>query len=157
MGLLDVKLLLCRDGVDVVEASGAFFFTYDPDGDLPRDRWLPFATIVTDDSSDSASDLSRPDAYRVNLGLTTSTYTSMFGPAPAERDEKGMLRTGFDYTQSDVVMPHPIYAVQHWVCVVNPSAATVERLRPLVDDAYDFAVRKHINHTARRNATTEEC
>jgi hypothetical protein len=152
MELSEVRRLLCRDGVGVVEASGAFFFTYDPDGDLPQDRWLPFATIVTDDSSDSASDLSRPGGYRLNLGLTTSAYTSMFGPAPTERDEHGVLRTGFDYTVADVVMPHPIYAVQHWVCVVNTSAATVERLRPLIDDAYDFAVRKHANQQARRNA-----
>jgi len=62
-----------------------------------------------------------------------------------------VLRTGFDYTSLDVLMPHPIYAVQHWVCVVDPSAATLELLRPLVDDAYDFAVRKHANQRARRN------
>lgn len=151
MELADIKNLLCRDGVGVVEAYSGFFFTYDPDGDLPADRWLPFATIVTDDSSDSASDLSRPETYRVNLGLTTSAYSSLFGAAPTERDEHSVLRTGFDYTALDVLMPHPIYATQHWVCVVNPSAATMERVRTLVDDAYDFAVRKHANQRARRD------
>jgi hypothetical protein len=146
----DVQRHICHtyDSVDVAESQGGMFFTYDPDGDLPQDRWLPFATIVTDDSFDSVSDLSRPDAYRLNLGLTKATYTAMFGAAPTERDEHGVLDTGFDYTAVDRVMPHPMYASQYWVCVVNP--ATLDRLRPLVAEAYEFAVRKHVNHRARQ-------
>lgn len=146
-----MKRYLCDagDGVDVAESQGGMFFTYDPDGDLPQDRWLPFATIVTDDSFDSVSNLSRPDTYRLNLGLTKATYTAMFGPAPTERDDHGVLTTGFDYATVDRLMPHPMYASQHWVCVVNPTT-TLDQLRPLVAEAYEFAVRKHVNHQARQ-------
>jgi uncharacterized protein DUF6194 len=146
-----MKRYICHagDGVEVAESRGGMFFTYDPDGDLPQDRWLPFATIVTDDSFDSVSNLSRPDAYRLNLGLTKATYTAMFGAAPTERDEHGVLTTGFDYTAVDRVMPHPMYASQYWVCVVNPTT-TLDQLRPLVVEAYEFAVRKHANHRARQ-------
>ncbi len=147
-----MKRCLCQAGagVTVTESAGAMFFTYDPDGDLPDDRWLPFATIVTTDDYDSVSRLSRPDTYRLNIGLTKATYTSMFGAAPTRRDEHGVLDTGFDYAVLDQVLPHPMYASQYWVCVVNPSDATGEKLRPLVAEAYEFAVRKHANHRARQ-------
>lgn len=43
------------DGLDVVETSGDRFFSLD--SGLPPDRRLPFATIVTGDRYDSASEL----------------------------------------------------------------------------------------------------
>lgn len=138
------------DGVRVVENSGDKFFSYDPDGDLPDDRWFPFATIVTGDNYDSVSDLSRPGAYRINIGLTKSAYAERFGAAPTSRDERGVLDTGFDYSVRDQVMPHPHYASQHWVCVVNPGPETTGAVRRMLDDAYDFAVRKHENQKARK-------
>ncbi len=30
----------------------------------------------------------------------------------------------------DRLLPHPVYGRMHWVCVLNPSAATFESLRP---------------------------
>jgi hypothetical protein len=137
------------DGVRVVDGDAAMFFVYDPDGDLPDDRWLPFVTIVTGDVHDAVSRLGGSD-YRLNIGLTKATYTSTFGAAPTERDEHGVLATGFDHTAVDRLMPHPMYASHHWVCVVNPSDATVDELRPLLAEAYDFAVRKHGNRRARQ-------
>lgn len=134
----------------MAESSGDAFFGYDPDGDLPADRWLPFATIVTGDNYDSVSALSRPGAYRLNIGLTKATYSSWFGAAPTRRDEHGVLATGFDYSVRDQIMPHPIYASQHWVCVVNPGEATFGMIRPMLAEAYQFAVRKHANQRARR-------
>lgn len=138
-------------GTIVIEAPGCLFHIYDPDGDLPDERKLPFATIVTDDTYDTVSNLTRPDTYRLNLGLTKATYTYLFGTAPTERDEHGVLATGFDHATLDTVMPHPMYASQYWVCVVNPSDDTMPRLRPMIAEAYQFAVRKHVNHAARRS------
>lgn len=125
------------------------FFIYDPDGDLPAERQMPFATIVTGDTYDTVSDLSRPGAYRLNIGLTRATYTALFGAVPTERDDKGILSTGFDPATPDLLMPHPIYAAQHWVSVVNPGPATAQAVKPLLDEAYAFAVRKHANHARR--------
>lgn len=136
-------------GTRVMEAYGDTFFLYDPDGDLPPERQMPFATIVTSDNYEKVSDLSEPGAYRLNVGLTKATYTAMFGAVPTERDEQGVLETGFDYAERDRVMPHPVYASQHWVCVVSPSEATFDAVRPLLAEAHEFATRKHANHARR--------
>lgn len=132
-----------------MEASGDTFFLYDPDGDLPPERQMPFATIVTSDNYERVSRLDEPGAYRLNIGLTRATYTAMFGAAPTKRDDQGVLETGFDYAERDRVMPHPVYASQHWVCVVSPGEATFDAVRPLLAEAHEFAVRKHTNHARR--------
>ena len=39
-------------------------------------------------------------------------------------------------------MPHPVYRRNHWVCVLNPSEKTFEKLKPLLAEAYAIAVRR---------------
>jgi len=129
------------DGVNVLEGQGDKFFLYDPDRDLPPERQLPFATIVTGDHYDDVSDLERPGAYRLNIGLTKATYAAGFGAAT----------TPPDYAARDTLMPHPAYAAQHWVCVVNPGAATLETVETLLAEAHAFAARKHANREGRRS------
>ena len=147
-----MKRYVCEafDGVRVAEAAGDAFLLYDPAGDLPAERQLPFATIVTGDHYDGVSELDRPGAYRLNIGLTKATYTELFGAAPTRRDADGVLETGYHYAAVDTVMPHPIYASQHWICVVNPGATTLDTVRTLLAEAHGFAARKHANHHARR-------
>jgi hypothetical protein len=135
-------------GIRTQEANGDTFVTYDPDGDLPADRWLPFATIVTGDGHDTVSDLDRPGAYRLNIGLTKAAYTALLGTAPTERDAQGVLVCDADHAARDTLMPHPFYGNQHWVAVVNPESA-LDTVKELLADAYGFAVRKHRNHRAR--------
>lgn len=91
------------------------------------------------------------EAYRLNIGLTKASYESRFGTPPTERDEHGVLDTGFDYSVRDELMPNPMYASQHWVCVVNPSEAIFQAVRPLLAEAYQFAVRKYGNQSARQS------
>lgn len=138
-------------GTRVDEAGGDMFFTYDPDGDLPADRWLPFATIVTGDGYDTVSDLSHPGAYRLNMGVPKQTYVAHLGTAPTDRDAEGILVTDAGYAARDQLMPHPVYANQHWISVINPGAATLATTRHLLAAAYDFAVRKHDNHRTRES------
>src|SRR2546421_6265466 len=113
-------------GVDVVTpadgiASGDSFFIYDPDRNLDDKHRLPFATIVTKDYGefDNASNLNRPDVFRLNIGVGRETYRSLFGTP-------GEVTTGHDYTALDQLLPHPVYAPQSLVCVLNPSAAMFE-------------------------------
>ncbi|WP_123743547.1 DUF6194 family protein [Saccharothrix texasensis] len=136
-------------GTRVMEAYGDTFFLYDPDGDLPPERQLPFATIVTGDHYEQVSELTEPGAYRLNIGLTKATYTAMFGAVPTGRDDRGVFDTGFDHAERDRVMPHPVYASQHWVCVVSPGEATADAIGPLLAEAHGFAARKHANHARR--------
>jgi hypothetical protein len=150
----EIHRYICEtfDGVMTLEGSGDTFLVYDPDGDLPPERQMPFVTIVTGDHYDSVSQLDRPGAYRLNIGLTKATYTASFGAPPTERDADGVLDTGFDHAAVDTLMPHPIYASQYWVSVVNPGEATQETVRALLAEAHGFAARKHANQRARRES-----
>ncbi|MGM1061628.1 DUF6194 family protein [Saccharothrix sp. Mg75] len=127
------------DGVRAPVAGGDTFFLYDPDGDLPPERQVPFATIVTNDAHDDSSALDGTDDYRLNIGLTRAGFAAVVGSLPDE----------VDHTARDVLMPHPVYGGQHWVCVVSPGDATFEAVRPLLAEAHAFAARKHANHARR--------
>jgi hypothetical protein len=124
-------------GVDVVVASresgapevawGDTFFSCD------ADRRFPFATIVTKDYPDDRdSNLNRPSVFRLNIGVGKETYGGLFG---------GVDRS-YNYAALDQLLPHPVYGRMHWVCVVNPSAATFESLRPLLAEAYALSVSR---------------
>lgn len=138
-------------GVDVVVASretgapeiawGDSFFSYDPHRDLEPKHRMPFATIVTKDYGDfdCASNLNRPGVFRLNIGVSKETYRSLFGPQPSPPPEGGVVATGHDFTALDQLLPHPVYAAQSWVCVLNPSVATFEAVRPLLAEAYQLA------------------
>jgi Family of unknown function (DUF6194) len=150
------RICAAFDGVTAAANAGDTFFIYDPDGDLPAERQLPFVTIVTGNRYDSVSKLDRPGVYRLNIGLTKATYAAWFGAAPTRRDAHGVLDTGFDYAAVDTIMPHPIYASQHWVCVLNPGETTLETVWTLLAEAHAFAARKHANHHARRDHRPED-
>ena len=146
-------------GVDVVKpetsggpeiAWGDTFFIYDPDRNLEPHRRFPFATIVTKDYGDfdRASNLNRPGVFRLNIGVSKETYRSLFGRHPAPPGAAGMADTRHDFTALDQLLPHPVYAPQSWVCVLNPSDATFQKIRPLLAEAYDLAVSRY---TRREN------
>jgi hypothetical protein len=138
------------DGLDVVVASGVTFFFYDPGSTLPPDRRLPFATLMTiDDEYDRASDLNRPSVFRLNVGVGSDTYRSLFGPQPAPPGDTRVVDTGHDFSALDQILPHPVYAYMSWICVLNPSEATFEAVRPLLAEAYDLGVRRHARREAR--------
>jgi hypothetical protein len=137
------------NGVRILDNLGDTFFLYDPAGDLPPERQQPFATIVTGNHYDSVSDLDRPGAYRLNIGLTKATYLERFGAPPTERDTNWVLDTGYDHTAEDSLTPHPMYASQYWVSVVNPGPATLDTVRSMLIEAHGLAARKYANHQAR--------
>jgi len=133
-------------GVDIMAptegvAAGDTFFIYDPDHDLEPQHQMPFATIVTHDYGefDNASRLDREGVYRLNVGVGRQTFLDLFG-APSSA---GGGDTDHEFYALDQLMPHPVYAPQWWVCVLNPSDATFERVRPLIAAAYQLAVSRH--------------
>ena len=50
-------------------------------------RGFPSATLVTNDSYDRASNLSRPSILRLNIGVGKDTYRTVFGPQPPRLDQ----------------------------------------------------------------------
>lgn len=109
-------------GVVVGSAMHAWFFSLD------ESNWPNFATIVTTDEHDVApvSNLARPGAFRLNIGVGRETFGRVAG-----------WQADPDYAEFDTLLPHPVYAAQRWVSILNPSDATLERvLLPLLDEAH---------------------
>ena len=149
------------DGVNVVVGSREAgspevawddtFFIYDPGRQLPPAHQFPFATIVTKDYGDfdCASQLNRPGVFRLNIGVGKETYRSLFGPQPSSPPAGSAVATGHDFAALDQLLPHPVYASMSWVCVLNPSAATFEAVRPLLAEAYLLAVSRYAKREGR--------
>jgi hypothetical protein len=124
------------------EASwGDSFFYYDPDGE-PTNRRMPFATIVVHDYDgfDTASHLNRPGVFRLNIAVGRTAFEELIGYPPREHAARSAR---FDYTAIDKLLPHPAYATQAWVAILNPGEATSALARSLLTDAHALAVRRH--------------
>lgn len=131
-----------------VAAWGETSLFYNPDRQLPRGIY--FATIKEKDGkNDCASNLDRPDVFRLNIGISKSTYVSLFGPQPSRPRAGGVIQSGHVFTALDQLIPHPVYGWMSWVCVLNPSAATFESVKPLLSEAYDLAVAKFTKRTGQ--------
>jgi hypothetical protein len=109
-------------------AWGDSFFTYD-------NEQLPFATIVVTDypGFDTASDLNRPGVFRLNIAIGRTRFTELLGYPPAA------VPDGIDYTVTDQILPHPVYATQAWISILNPG----EHAKALLTEAHRRAVARH--------------
>ena len=117
-------------GVETTTTLGYTFFFYG------SDRMLPFATIAsTGNQYERVSNLERPGVFRLNIGVSKPTFQSLIGTGNVDV-------SAYDFTALDLIMPHPDYAAQSWICVLNPSEATFHKLRPLLSEAYERAVRR---------------
>lgn len=123
-------------GVETMTAFSYLFFFYGPE------RMLPFATIATaDNEGDRLSNLDRPGIFRLNIGVKKQTFQALFGTGKVDL-------SAYDFTALDTIMPHPDYAAQSWLCVLNPSDATFHQLRPLLNEAYELAVKRAARRTS---------
>lgn len=129
--------------------AGDTFIYYDPERNLDPARRMPFATIVTKDYGefDNSSRLDRPGVFRLNIGVSRDTFRALFGYAPGEESPAS---EDYDFAALDTVMPHPVYAPQSWVCVLNPSPETFERVKPLLADAYSRAAKSYASTQNKR-------
>ena len=141
-----VELLRPTDG----PGAGDTFIYYDPERNLDPTRQFPFATIVTKDYGgfDEASNLNRPDVFRLNIGVSRETFRALFGHPPSEESTRS---ADYDFAALDRLMPHPAYAPQSWVCVLNPSPDTFEAVKPLLAEAYSRAATRHASRQTKRD------
>ena len=108
------------------------------------DRKLPFATLISSDYDyDRISNLDRPGVFRLNIGISIQTFQSLFDTTKVDVNR-------YDFTALDVIMPHPEYAQQHFICVLSPSEATFERICALLAEAYDIAVRRYTSQNKNK-------
>ena len=106
----------------VGRAMGATFFSLDPS------QWPNFATIVTTDEHDigAPSDLARDGVFRLNIGVGRETFERLVASA-----------TDPDYAALDTIIPHPVYAKQRWIAILNPSRVTFDHVvKPLIAEAH---------------------
>lgn len=116
------------EGVATEENFGFRFFFF---GD---DRKLPFATIALEDTEhDSVSHLARDGGYRLNIGVGRATFQQLFADPDGPNAE-------IDHTVRNRLMPHPVYAAQSFVCIVNPEGGQLTQAKELLAEAYDLAV-----------------
>lgn len=86
--------------------------------------------------------MNREGIYGVNLGVRKATFAAMFGAMP-KRPAKGcVVDMDYDFTAIDRILPHPVYAWMGWLRVLNPSEETFNCLRPLIQEAYEYAKEK---------------
>jgi hypothetical protein len=97
---------------------------------------FPLATLVTSDKHDDFSDLNRPDVFRLNIGVSKKTYQGYFGTKKFEEAE-----SDYDFTALNTFMPHPVYGMMHWICILNPRDETFETVKSLLAEAYEMAVQ----------------
>ncbi len=107
----------------IAQAMGGTFFSLD------EKHWPNFATIVTTDEHDmgAPSNLARDGVFRLNIGVGRESFERLVGGAAAP-----------DYAALDTVIPHPVYAKQRWIAILNPSRETFEEVvKPLLAEAHD--------------------
>src|ERR687890_1003689 len=108
-------------GVDVVAIEGATFYSLDAEKHFPN-----FATIVTTDDFDEGSPsnlMARPDVFRLNIGVSRETFERLVSSAGEPQ-----------YDELDRFLPHPVYARQHWLSILNPTGQTFESVvKPLLE------------------------
>lgn len=102
-----------------------FFFVGD-------NHFIPFTTIgYADNKGDTVSNLNREGVFRVNIGISKKTFDSLFPDFNPENI--------IDYTALDVFMPHPHYAKQFYICILNPSQKHEELVKKFIKEAHTLA------------------
>ena len=129
------------EGTVLMNSWGETGVFYNPGHVLKRGIYV-LTIKEKDGKNDQASQLDRPGMYRVNLGLRKQTYVNLFGSVPKRPPKGGVVELEMDFAQTDILLPHPVYAWMGWVCTLNPSKHTFEELKPLILESYEFAKEK---------------
>lgn len=132
----DVHMLVASEESGAPEVAwGDVSCTYAPAGAADADpARQPFVTIVVGNypGFDTTSRLDRDGVFRLNAAVGRRAFDVVLGEGWAERD--------VDPAALDVLMPHPVYAPQGWVSILNPSEGSRATVEKLLVDAYDRAV-----------------
>lgn len=107
-----------------LDSFGYRFFFYE------SDQVLPFVTIATSDNEhDNRSNLDREGVFRVNIGISKDSYNKLFTGA----------QTDWDYTALNRFMPHPDYAAQYYICILNPDEDLLPETIRFMEEAHLIA------------------
>jgi hypothetical protein len=130
--LADVQVVVASEENGAPEGSwGDVFVMHDVPAGVATG--YPFATIIIQDQPgfDDRSRLDRAGAFRVNIQVGRRRAEELLGVAvgATKFDE-------VDFAEFDRLLPHPVYAAQGYISVVNPGEATAELVLQLLREAH---------------------
>ena len=99
-----------------------------------------FDWAVEEATKKKKADFSKVEYLTYNEGVCVQSMH--VGSVPTRPSKGGIVDMPFDFTQIDKILPHPVYAWMSWVCALNPSDTTFEQLKPLIQEAYEYAKEK---------------
>src|SRR5689334_23123648 len=112
------------------EENYGYVFFFVGDGHL-----LSFVTIADADNEwDSVSNLNREGVFRINIGVSRETFDQLIGEADANNP--------VDYSLLNTFLPHPEYAKQNFICILNPAGGNVEKTKELIREAHAIATKR---------------
>ena len=128
-------------GVVPKSSWGETSLFYNPGKLLPNGVY--FCTIKEKNGdNDKASNLDREGIYRLSIGVSKESYESLFGTRPKRPSKGGIIDTEHDFTECNILIPHPIYGWMSWVQILNPTETVFSELLPLIKGAHSSAVFK---------------
>ncbi len=129
------------EGTVLVNSWGEKGIFYNPDNKLKRGIYV-LTIKEKDGENDKASSLDREGIFRVNIGIRKNTFLNLFESVPKRPEKGGIVKMDYDFTITNKILPHPVYAWMSWICVLNPTKQTFEKLKPLIQEAYEYAKEK---------------
>lgn len=131
-------LLTKLEGVSPQRTWGETAYFYNPGNLLKRGTY--FATIKEKDGeNDKSSNLDREGVWRLNIGVPKPVFEQLFGHPPARPAKGGIVEGPWDFTEFDVLMPHPVYGWMSWLAINSPSPQSFEQCKPLLLEAHGKA------------------
>ena len=130
------------NGLEINTNWGETGLFYNPEGKLKKGIYL-LTIKEKDGANDKASNLNREGVFRLNLGVSKTTFIELFGEIPTRPPAGGIINMDYDFTKQNTLMPHPVYGWMSWLCVLNPGADTFEGMLPLIEEGYDLALKKY--------------
>ena len=125
----------------LVDSWGEKGIFYNPNHVLKRGVYI-LTIKEKDGDNDNGSNLDRENVYRVNLGIRKKTFIELFSDVPKRPSAGEIVSMNYDFTELNKIIPHPVYAWMGWISVLNPSHKTFEKLKPFIQEAYEYAVEK---------------
>lgn len=129
------------EGVELNKNWGEKAIFYNPHSTLKKGVYV-LTIKEKDGENDKSSNVNRDNVFRVNVGIRKETFKELFSYIPSRPPAGGIIDMNLDFTQLDTIMPHPVYGWMAWICVLNPSSDTFEKLKPLIQESYSFAQEK---------------
>lgn len=106
-----------------------FFFVGD-------DHRLPFVTIgYSDNEFDTVSNLNREGIFRLNIGVSKETFKRLISYLDGEAE--------VDYSMLNLFLPHPHYARQNFLSILNPVGENAEETKRLIIEAHSIAEARY--------------